>query len=85
MSMTDMNIFRRACAADPALKIRMDEASTPAEMTKIARAAGFDVTIEEITSGAQYSGDEATTELTGNELDGIAGGCPPIRQPPQMP
>jgi predicted ribosomally synthesized peptide with nif11-like leader len=73
MSTTEIERLVRDYGADQALRGRIDAAPDGDQVTQIAREAGYDVTPGEVRARLADQ-PRAATELTGRQLDAVAGG-----------
>ena len=72
MSEEQFNAFLEKVKADTSLQDKLKAAASPEAAVKIAKAAGFLITAEDIQSM-----QSATVELSDEELEGAAGGWAP--------
>ena len=73
MSTTELERLVRDYDGDAALRARLDSAADLGRVTELALAAGYDVTVEEVQA-RHAARPDAATELTGRQLDAVAGG-----------
>ena len=66
--------FIERLSADPIFRDKVNLAISGAQITKIATGAGFNFTIEEFQEFAATIPTETTDQLTGEDLEGVAGG-----------
>ena len=74
MSSPQVIAFIEKLSADSAFRDEVNSAINSAQITKIANAAGFNFTIEEFRAVAATIPTETTDQLTGEALEGVAGG-----------
>jgi predicted ribosomally synthesized peptide with nif11-like leader len=80
MNRTEIERLVLDYADDPALRAQIDGAGDIAQRTAAARAAGYQVSASEIQSRLPGRA-EAPAELTGRQLDAVAGGGSRTKQP----
>jgi predicted ribosomally synthesized peptide with nif11-like leader len=71
MSTPEIERLARDCSTDQALRGKIAAGDT-GEAVQIARAAGYDVTADEVK--AKFAG-EGEAELSSRQLDAVAGGA----------
>jgi predicted ribosomally synthesized peptide with nif11-like leader len=72
MSIEQAREFLEAVNADPALRMRLESAGGGAKGLAAVRAAGYDITVEDLKAVAAQEG--AQEELSDKELEGASGG-----------
>jgi|Tabmets5t2r1_1033131.scaffolds.fasta_scaffold86743_1 predicted ribosomally synthesized peptide with nif11-like leader len=72
MSVEQAREFLEAVRADAALRARLESAGGGAKGLAAVRAAGYDVTVEDLKAFAAQEG--AQEELSDKELEGASGG-----------